>query len=183
MQVGFYFDQSRCIGCFNCVAACRSWNEMDPEIPDLIIILKQERGEFPDLSMTHLFLTCFHCTEPSCVQVCPEQILKKRSEDGIVIVSDPERCIRCELCVESCPYDAPKVLKNSAQNIVKCNLCIDRLEIGRPPACVSACPTEALDVRTVNELNAKYGELKKLDGFPDSSITGPAVIFRPMQRE
>ena len=181
MQIGFYYDQSRCIGCYNCIAACRSWNELDPEIPDLITVLKQERGSFPNLSMTHLFLTCFHCIEPSCVSVCPEQIIIKRLEDGIVVVTDPEQCTSCGLCVEACPYDGPKMVRNGAQAIVKCNLCLDRLEKGRSPACVAACPTEALDVAAMNELNASYGQLRELDGFPDYRATRPSVIFQAME--
>ncbi len=64
MQMGFYFDQSRCVGCYVCVAACRSWNQLDQEMPNPVEIRTREQGEFPILSVTHLFLTCFHCAEP-----------------------------------------------------------------------------------------------------------------------
>jgi anaerobic dimethyl sulfoxide reductase subunit B (iron-sulfur subunit) len=29
MQYGFYFDQSRCNGCFTCLIACKDWHEYD----------------------------------------------------------------------------------------------------------------------------------------------------------
>ena len=28
MQLGFYFDQTRCINCFTCVVACKDWHDI-----------------------------------------------------------------------------------------------------------------------------------------------------------
>lgn len=178
MQIGFYFDQSRCIGCYACVAACRSWNQLDQEMPDLIEIGAQEWGEFPNLFLSHLFLTCFHCAEPTCIPACPDGLLVKRAEDGIVVIINPEQCTGCQLCVEACPYEAPKIVTRGKVNIVKCNLCIDRIGEGRAPACVATCPTEALDAGPIEELIAKYGELRELEGFADYCQTNPSVVFR-----
>ena len=181
MQIGFYFDQSRCIGCYACVAACRSWNQLDQEMPDLIQIVSQERGKFPNLSLSHLFLTCFHCAEPSCIPACPDRLLVKRAEDGIVVITDPEQCTGCQLCVEACPYGALEVVSEGKVNIVKGNLCIDRIGEGKAPACVATCPTEALDVGPMEGLIAKYGELRELQGFADYRQTDPSIVFRAME--
>ena len=180
MQIGFYFDQSRCIGCYACVAACRSWNQLDQEMPDLIQIESQERGEFPDLFLSHLFLTCFHCAEPTCIPACPDGLLMKRAEDGIVVITDPEQCTSCQLCVEACPYDAPKIVTDSKVNIIKCNLCSDRIGEDRAPACVATCPTAALDAGPMEELIAKYGDSRELEGFADYRQTSPSIIFQAM---
>jgi len=180
MQIGFYFDQSRCTGCYACVAACRSWNQLDQEMPDLIQIVSQERGEFPNVSLSHLFLTCFHCAQPACIPACPDGLLVKRAEDGIVVITDPEQCASCGLCVDSCPYDAPKMVTNGKVNIVMCNLCLDRLSEGKAPACVATCPTEALDAGPMDELMAKYGEARELEGFADYRQTNPSVVLRAM---
>ena len=180
MQIGFYFDQSRCTGCYACVAACRSWNQLDQEMPDLIQIVSQERGEFPNVSLSHLFLTCFHCAQPACIPACPDGLLVKRAEDGIVVITDPEQCTGCGLCVDSCPYDAPKMVTNGKVNIVMCNLCLDRLSEGKAPACVATCPTEALDAGPMDELMAKYGEARELEGFADYRQTNPSVVLRAM---
>ena len=180
MQIGFYFDQSRCTGCYACVAACRSWNELDQEMPDLIEIVSQEQGEFPDVSLSHLFLTCFHCAEPACIPACPDGLLVKRAEDGIVVITDPEQCTSCGLCVEACPYDAPKMVSGGKVNIVKCDLCLDRLSEGRAPACVAVCPTEALAVGPMEDLIAKHGELRELEGFTDYRQVNPQIVFRAM---
>ncbi len=160
------------------MAACRSWNQLDQEIPDLIEIGTQERGEFPNLSLWHLFLTCFHCAEPTCIPACPHGLLVKRAEDGIVVITNPDQCTGCQLCVEACPYNAPKMVSGGKIGIVKCNLCIDRISEGKAPACVATCPTEALDAGRMEELITKYGDLRTLEGFADYRQTNPSVVFR-----
>lgn len=182
MQTGFYFDQSRCTGCYACVAACRSWNELGQESPDPIVIGSQERGKFPNVSLTHLFVTCFHCAEPKCVTACPDGLLVKRAEDGIVVVENAEQCTACGLCVEACPYDAPKVGSGGSTRIVKCNMCLDRLAGGKPPACVAACPTAALDAGPMDKLTAQHGNRRVLAGLPDYRETKPSVTFKAKSR-
>lgn len=178
MQIGFCFDQSRCIGCYVCVAACRSWSELDQETPDPIQLISQEQGEFPRLSLTHLFVTCFHCAEPSCIPACVDGLLVKRVEDGIVVIENPEQCTACGLCIEACPYEALKIAAGGKIRITKCNMCLDRLIDGKSPACVASCPTAALDVGSMDELIARYGELRELEGLADYRRTKPSIIFR-----
>ncbi len=178
MQFGFYFDQSRCIGCYACMAACRSWNQLDQEIPDLIQIVSQEFGEFPHVALSHLFITCFHCAEPSCIPACPDGLIIKRADDGIVVITNPELCTMCELCLEVCPYNAPKIVTGSKVNVRKCDLCLDRLGEDKAPTCVATCPTEALDFGPMEELIAKHGELREIEGFADYHQVKPSIIFR-----
>ena len=177
MQIGFHFNEERCIGCYTCVAACRSWNELEQDIPDLIEIRESEQGEYPNISLSYLFFTCFHCATPSCTDVCPYDLVVKRAEDGVVVIDNPEQCTKCQLCVEACPYGAPKITTRGPKNIVKCNMCLDRLSEGRKPACVAACPTEALDVGPTQELIAKYGASSELEGFVDSHQVKPSIVF------
>jgi len=45
----------------------------------------------------------------------------------------------------SCPFNIPKFEYDSPNpKIQKCNLCYSRLEKGEKPACVAACPVDAL---------------------------------------
>ncbi len=178
MQIGFYYDQSRCIGCDVCSSACRSWNELTPEMPDIIELVSRENGVFPEVSLTHLFLTCFHCAEPSCIPACPDRLLVKRAEDGIVVIPNPEKCTACQLCVEACPYNAPRMVDGGKVGMVKCDMCLARLDEGKAPACVASCPVEALDAGPMEELIAKYGEFMELEGFADYRQTRPSIIFR-----
>ena len=86
MKRGFYFDQSICLGCFTCMAACRAWNELQPNMPDLRRIDCREEIEDTRLSLSYLLPTCLHCANPGCVTICPSQAVTKRDEDGVVIV-------------------------------------------------------------------------------------------------
>lgn len=61
----------------------------------------------------------------------------------------------------------------------KCTMCIDRLEEGLRPICVLSCSLRALDFGPIEELRAKYGELRQLEDMPEGGITGPAVVFKP----
>ena len=112
MQRGFYFDQSRCIGCYACVIACKDWYEYDlgSEPANWIKLTNTEKGRFPDISLSYLFSTCLHCAEPSCVDACPVEAIYKRSEDGIVLV-DRELCLGKDgcgaLCESACHTSAP----------------------------------------------------------------------------
>ena len=177
MQLGFYFDQSRCIGCHTCVAACRSWNELPPEAPDLMRLASREEGAFPSVSLRHLVLTCFHCAQPACVDACLEGIIKKSEADGRVFITDADACTSCRLCQEACPYDAPQFGPDGGPAML-CSLCLDRLEQGDKPACVISCPVEALDAGPLDELIRKYGDTKCIPGFADPGLTGPSIIFK-----
>jgi ferredoxin len=75
-----------------------------------------------------------------------------KTEEGPVIWRE-DKCMGCRFCMLSCPFDVPKFEYESAiPKIQKCNLCWDRLEKGKKPACVEACPVEALKFGTRREL-------------------------------
>jgi formate dehydrogenase iron-sulfur subunit len=108
---------------------------------------------------------CFHCLEPACVSACPTTALYRQA-DGPVSY-DAAKCIGCRYCMLACPWDVPTAEWDSlAPKIQKCTHCADRT--GQPPpvsfngqslaqegisqflerigvpACVKACPADAL---------------------------------------
>ncbi len=95
-QLGFYFDQSRCIGCYACVAACRSWHRLDQDTPDLVQLRLREKGEFPKVSLSLLFVPCLHCAEPRCQYVCPAEAISKDSRG--IVAADGEKCRSASRC-------------------------------------------------------------------------------------
>ena len=101
MQIGFLFDQSRCIGCQACVVACKDWHDIPPGPVNWLRVTSNEKGCYPVLSLSYIFNPCFHCADPPCAESCPEDAIEKRADDGIVIV-DQEACIGCKLCLELC---------------------------------------------------------------------------------
>jgi Fe-S-cluster-containing dehydrogenase component len=49
--------------------------------------------------------------------------------------------------VEACPFGAMQ-FSDRTEVAVKCDLCIDRLDTGRKPACLSVCPTGCIRMGT-----------------------------------
>ena len=181
MQLGFYFDQTRCTGCFTCVVACKDWNDVEAGPASWRRVETIERGKYPDVFVAFLSTTCYHCTEPACVSACPANAIAKREEDGVVVV-DQERCLgkdSCDLCWQACPYKAPQFGAGENAKMQMCNLCLDRWAEGKQPICVTGCPTRALDSGPIDEMMAKYGEAKEAQGFAYSSETKPSVVFKP----
>ncbi|MFC1971324.1 4Fe-4S dicluster domain-containing protein, partial [Chloroflexota bacterium] len=109
MQLGFYFDQSRCSGCLTCVIACLDWHDIPEASASWIKITATEQGQFPNVYASFLASLCHHCAEPPCIPACPTGAIIKREEDGIVVV-DKETCLgkSCCTCQEACPYDIPQ---------------------------------------------------------------------------
>ena len=185
MQLGFYFDQTRCIGCFTCCVACKDWHNIPAGRVQWIGVTCIEEGEFPSVSVAYLVGACYHCTQPSCLAACPVQAIIKREEDGIVGV-DVEVCLgesTCgALCKLACPYGSPQFGEEENAKMQKCDLCLERWAEGKKPICVDACPTRALDSGSLDELKAKYGNMLDATGFVYSPELKPSVIFKPKAR-
>jgi anaerobic dimethyl sulfoxide reductase subunit B len=181
MQYGFYFDQTRCMGCFTCVVACRDWHDVPAGPASYIRLTTVEKGRCPDLFVAFLLTHCYHCKTPACMDACPANAIAKHEKDGIVTV-DAEACLgkdTCGQCLEACPYSAPQFTDDADAKMQKCDLCIDRLEMGKKPVCVSGCPMRALDAAPIEELKAKYNAVTNAEHFTYEEKTGPSVVFKP----
>ena len=97
MQLGFYFDQTRCTGCYACAVACKDWNDIPAGTTHWRRIIPLEDGDWPDLFAAYLSTSCSHCADPICAVVCPAEAIVKREEDGIVLV-DQDRCRQAAPC-------------------------------------------------------------------------------------
>ena len=181
MQYGIYFDQTRCMGCFTCVVACRDWYDVPAGQASYIRLTTVEKGRCPELFVAFLPTFCYHCQNPACMDACPEDAVTKREEDGIVTV-DAEACLgkdSCGLCLEACPYDAPQFTAEENAKMQKCDLCINRLAMDKKPICVSGCPMRALDAGPIDKLKAKYGAVETAESFTYIEAQKPSVVFKP----
>lgn len=124
-----------CLGCGDCVVACKfDAMYMDP-VTQLPVIIDEK---------------CVSCG--ACVKACPRNIIelrKRNKKDRKIYVScvnkdkgGPARkackvaCIGCGKCVKVCPYDAITMADNLAFiDSFKCKLC---------RKCVDECPTGAI---------------------------------------
>ncbi len=176
-QYGFYFDQSRCYACHACSLACKDWNLIGLGPEKWLTVYEWEEGPFLSTRINALAFSCGHCEEPACINACPQNAIFKEGKYGAVLV-DKEKCDGCRKCAEACPYGSPKFAAEDAK-MSKCTMCIDRLEQGELPICVSSCPMRAFDFGPLEELIAKYGEERTLIGMPDGNITKPAFIVKP----
>ena len=182
MQIGFYFDQTRCTGCGACRVACKDWNDVPAGPENWMRVECIEKGKLPDVYVAYMVGPCFHCMDPVCIPACPVQAISKRDEDGIVVV-DSDTCIgniECDVkCLKACPYDAPQFGTEDNAKMEKCNFCVDRLAENKQPICVAGCPTRALDSGPLDELKAKYGDVREAQGFIYAAELDPSIVFKP----
>ena len=181
MQLAFHFDQTRCIGCFTCVVACKDWHDVPAGPASWRRVSTLEKGKYPELFVAFLSTACYHCAQPSCLEACPVAAISKRDGDGIVVV-DRETCLgrdKCNLCLEACPYDAPQFGAEDNAKMQMCNLCLDRWDEGKSPICVASCPTRALDAGYLEEMQARYGEATRAAGFIYDGELRPSIVLKP----
>jgi len=181
MQMGFYFDQTRCTGCFTCSVACKDWHDIPAGPVNWLRVIEIEKGKFPNIFVAFFVSVCWHCADPACVNACTVDAISKRQQDGVVIV-DQDKCLgkdNCDMCLQACPYQAPQFGAEQNAKMQKCNFCIDRLAEGKQPICVEACPMHALDAGPLDQLMAKYGHSRDAEGFVYSAELDPSVVFNP----
>jgi tetrathionate reductase subunit B len=195
---GFVVDTDRCIGCGQCVIACktengvpldaehtRTWIERHTQAPDgTVTVDSPEAGAHgfgllddaePGATSRFVPRLCMQCENSPCTVVCPVGATY-RTADGVILVDD-ERCIGCGYCVVACPYGARYLLpggERTPRGIAgvadKCTLCYHRITRGDQPACVDVCPVQA---RIFGDLND--------EASPVSTILRdrPSVVLRP----
>lgn len=175
-QHGFHFTSDNCIGCHACEAACSEKNG-NPAHISFRSVGYVEGGTYPDYKRMNISMACNHCDDPVCLKGCPTRAYTKHAEYGAVL-QDPDTCFGCGYCTWVCPYNAPQLDPIQGQ-VSKCNMCVDRLEEGLKPACVSACLGNALNFGVVeNTPENREQVLTHIPGFPDPSITQPNIRFQ-----
>jgi anaerobic dimethyl sulfoxide reductase subunit B (iron-sulfur subunit) len=173
--LGFFVDATRCINCKTCEVACKDANEA-AVCQRLRRVHTFEGGEYPDLFVGNLSMSCNHCEEPQCLAACPAGAYSKRAEDGIV-VHDPERCIGCQYCTWACPYAAPQY-DAGAGKVKKCDLCVERIEAGMDPVCVQACLLRAIEVGRLEDIAARPGATIAIRNLPSPETSRPTTRYR-----
>ena len=140
-------DVTKCIGCAECIIACKRENHLESDIPRVwqkndgltaenwTSILKRPENHF-------VRKQCRHCLEPACASACPVGALHKTPEGAVVY--DQYKCLGCRYCMMACPYGIPRYdWDQPIPYIRKCIMCYPRLQEGKQPACTEVCPVGA----------------------------------------
>jgi Fe-S-cluster-containing dehydrogenase component/CRP-like cAMP-binding protein len=141
-------DLDRCVRCDDCVKACASTHGGNPRFV--------RHGPIFDHWM--VANACMHCRDPVCMIGCPTGAIHRHEAAGVIVIND-DTCIGCGTCANSCPYNNIRMVEISDRSgnavvdddgrpilkATKCDLCVEQLG---GPACVRACPHDAL--RRVN---------------------------------
>jgi Fe-S-cluster-containing dehydrogenase component len=199
-RYGLIIDSTRCTGCYACIIACKSENSTPPGV-SWIRIQEYETGEFPYTTRQYIPLLCMQCSDMPCARVCPSEAIS-RGNGGIVQI-DSKRCACRDShpCMDVCPIKALQIssgkhsyfpeLAGSIEKetseahrndvVEKCTLCSHRLDTGKLPACVQACPSQAMvfgDYDDTDGILTKIvasGHAQSLQGYPDFN---PQVLYR-----
>lgn len=190
----YLIDTKKCIGCGNCVRACkrengilnpffRTWVEKYLVTEDNHVYVESPNGGYDGFvskklksKVTKGFFVpkmCNHCRNTPCIQVCPVNASYK-SPEGVVLI-DKQRCIGCSYCVQACPYGS-RYIDPRAHTADKCTWCYHRIRKGLLPACVDVCPT---GTRRFGDMNEKDSEIKKLIQTQRVEVLKPELNTEP----
>lgn len=189
-------DVSKCTACRACQVACKQWNRLPAEEtqqegthqnpPDLSWATWNliRFAELPtrDGGMKWLFRrdACLHCTDAACKRACPVPGCISQTEVGAVVINQ-ELCIGCKMCVNSCPFEVPRMNPETNQAF-KCTFCWDRTSRGMIPACAKACAPGTITFGNKQDMIARaYARAKALGGdatvYGDNYVDGTHVIY------
>ncbi len=148
-----------CIGCRTCEIACAQAHDGEtrpggPFYPRLKVV-KREEVSAP--------VMCHQCENAPCVAVCPTGALIQGKQS---VEIEGALCIGCSGCVVACPFGVIEIVGHPGPGgiqPVKCDLCCAS-ESG--PACVTVCPTAALEKVTGGEVAQKATARRRTTAFP-----------------
>ncbi|MCO8120926.1 cyclic nucleotide-binding domain-containing protein [Stieleria sp. TO1_6] len=144
-QDAMVIDLHRCTRCDDCVKACGDVHEGNPRFV--------RQGAIHD--RLQFVQACMHCSDPVCMIGCPTGAIARDTTNGVVSIHD-SICVGCGVCAASCPYDTirmtdvvdrkgrPFIDDGNGKPIRKATKCDQCSGLPSGPACVAACPHDAL---------------------------------------
>ncbi len=191
-EVAKLIDVTKCIGCKACQSACQEWNDLREEVginegsytnPHDLTANSWTLMRFAETEVNGPLEWlirkdgCMHCADPGCLKACPSPGAIIQYSNGIVDFHE-ENCIGCGYCIAGCPFNIPRLSEKDSK-VYKCTLCSDRVAVGLEPACIKACPTQALVFGSKEDMiehaNERIVDLKER-GFENAGLYDPAGV-------
>ena len=175
-RFGMVIDTKKCVGCMDCVVACKTENDV-PEGFNKDWITTDAKGTYPTVKMQIRTERCNHCDNPPCVYCCPCAASHVHDLGGVVLVHH-DKCSGCKACIAACPYDARFIHPDGYAD--KCTFCIHRIEEGLDPACVSVCPTRCMYFGDLEDPNSEIRKLlnsRKYRSLIPEAGTKPQIYY------
>lgn len=175
-QYAFEVNLDQCSGCKACITACHNENGLEEDETWRSVGLIHG-GTTKAPVMQHITSACHHCLDPACMNGCPVNAYEKDERTGVVKHLE-DQCIGCQYCTFTCAYNVPQY--NKKKGIVhKCDMCISRLEVGEAPACVRACPGQAIRITLVETSTVRKNpdDYVHIPDAPDSHYTLPTTRY------
>lgn len=165
-------DVETCIDCGACNVACKDEWDLEDNNDRIAVVTHnegREGGRF-ESGETSVPMSCYHCAEAPCMEVCPTDALQ-RDEHGLVQV-EKDDCIGCSYCTWACPFGATQFPEETssvgnAGTMDKCTGCAERIEEDENPVCFDQCPTDALLYGTPAEIANQMREGRSSDMFTE----------------
>ena len=151
-------DPKKCLGCRTCELQCAIEHSKSKDLVKAICEepLPQARLRVESADDLAIPLQCRHCEDAPCVEICPTKATVRPETKGPVLIKD-ELCIGCKWCVLVCPFGVIRMGRSGAA-VTKCDLCFERLNKGELPVCVAACPSKALEFKSIEEITKEKGK-------------------------
>jgi Fe-S-cluster-containing dehydrogenase component len=200
----FLIDVKECSGCYSCQIGCKDehcgndWTPYAKPQPDWGQfwgkINYYERGQAPQIKITHIFVPCQHCVNAPCIEACPVENGIYTRDDGLVII-DPLKCTGCQSCIDACPYECIYFNRDNqlAQKCTGCAHLIDRKAV-YAPRCADNCPhaedgalvfgeDSDLDLSNTEILHPEYNLTTRVHykNLPKKFVAG--TVYDPTSKE
>lgn len=153
----------RCMGCHSCEIACCVAHSSAKDLYGAISeVPKPQKRLFVECAPPEqpLPILCRHCRDAPCMHACIAGAIG-RSDEGVVR-TDADKCIGCWTCVMLCPYGVIGCQRET-RKACRCDRCPDR-DI---PACVAACPTNALVYQSVETYSQNVRQTVSKELLPE----------------
>ncbi len=182
----FFIDLTLCTACRGCQVACKQWKDLPAEVTknwgshqnpkDLsgttlkLVRFKEIQPKGKD-KIDWIFFPeqCRHCIDPPCLYAAEDAIIHDEATGAVVYTEATKNADFTEIR-DYCPYDIPR--QRADKVAVKCDMCLDRVQDGKLPACVLTCPTGAMSFGDEEEIKQMAQKRLKevLPKYPEAQL-------------